>query len=104
MQARSARGAGPDMMRGYGYSALPCLYWSQLMFQSVQPSPLRSLRGVPETVIGSPIIVRANSQAPIFSETLTQPWDTLTRPCTPSDHGAAWMNWPPHVIRWAKSI
>jgi hypothetical protein len=74
------------------------------MFQSVQPLPFRSFASVPETVIGSPIMVRANSQAPIFSETLTQPCETLILPCLPSDHGAAWMNCPLHVMRWAKSI
>jgi len=66
--------------------------------------PFCSFRSVPVTVMTSPIRVRPKSQAPIFSETLTQPWETLTWPCLPSDHGAAWMNEPLHVMRWAKSI
>src|SRR4051794_10307597 len=84
--------------------ALPFLYCSQLKFQSVQPFPISSFRDVPLTLTGSPSIVRENSHAPSFIETFTQPCDTLVRPCTPSDHGAAWMNSPPQVSRCAKSM
>ena len=95
-----ADGAALGAVSAGAGSALPFTYSSQVLSQSVQPSPSRSLRGVPLTVYGSPIRVVSYSQIAFCCETLVQPCETLRLPWSPSDHGAAWMYWPPVVTRW----
>src|SRR5690242_10275829 len=79
-------------------------YCDQGMFQAVQPSPGSRPRSVPRTVTGSPTSVVWKSQSALASFTLTHPCETLRCPWAPTDHGAAWMNCPFQVSRWAYAM
>ena len=111
MRAPSRRPPRPGAARllGVGFSpagtgsALPLTNSSQLTFQAVQPLPGCSGTSVPLTVTRSPTLVMPISQSAAVAETLAQPCETLVLPWSPSDHGAAWMNSPPQVSRWASS-
>ncbi len=41
------------------------------------------------------------SHSALPQDMLTQPWETLRTPWSPTDHGAAWMYSPPQVSRIA---
>src|SRR5262249_6893259 len=80
-------------------SALPRTYSSQGRSPSVHPLPHSRCCSVPCTITGSPTCTKLNSQRAFSVETLVQPCETLRRPWSHTDHGAAWMYSPPFVVR-----
>src|SRR5207248_3205446 len=70
--------------------ALPRSSCFQVRNHSVYPSSQVPATGLPVTVIGSPGSDRSYHHWACSGDRFTQPWLTLTNPCSPSDHGAEW--------------
>src|SRR5215207_7863361 len=96
-----APGCGPGC-RGFESHHSP--HWLHGMFQSgMSVSRAVSFTGVPATLTTSPGWASRKNHAALAGDRLMQPWDTFSRPCCSTDHGAEWTNSPLLEIRVAYS-